>query len=179
MSNLISTKRSFLNLLFLAAVPSLFFYYGAVNVGWSVGFSGPVNLSSESALPMALGMYVTLVVGVLFLSEMARWMSGTFGVNATRQQTLALAVSSASPLLVAGASMVYPQPWFVAITGIIALFGAVYILYTGVPRIMNISEERGFIYSSSLLTVGLVFLVSAMAITMVFWMNGLGPQYIS
>jgi len=43
---------------------------------------------------------------------------------------------------------------------------------------MHIPEEKGFIYSSSVVTCGLVLLVILMASTVILWSMGLGPIYM-
>ena len=39
--------------------------------------------------------------------------------------------------------------------------------------------DEGFIYSSSILTIGLVMFVSIMAITVLIWSFGFGPAYVN
>jgi hypothetical protein len=56
---------------------------------------------------------------------------------------------------------------------------SIYLLYSGVPIMMNIPEEKGFIYASSVVTCGLVILVSLMAITAMIWTRGFGPEFIT
>jgi Yip1-like protein len=56
---------------------------------------------------------------------------------------------------------------------------SVYLLYSGVPIMMNIPEEKGFIYASSVVTCGLVLLVSIMAFSAIMWSLGLGPEYMA
>ena len=79
----------------------------------------------------------------------------------------------------AGIAALFPQLWFVVVVGLGALAYSVYLLYSGVPIMMNIPEEKGFIYASSVVTCGLVLLVSIMAGTVALWTMGFGPQYIS
>jgi hypothetical protein len=42
---------------------------------------------------------------------------------------------------------------------------------------MNIPKERGFIYASSVITVGLVLAVVVLVSTVIVWGSGLGPVY--
>jgi hypothetical protein len=63
------------------------------------------------------------------------------------------------------------------LVGIAAVFYTVYLLYMGIPIFMKIPEDEGFIYSSSILTIGLVMFVSIMAITVLIWSFGFGPAY--
>jgi hypothetical protein len=46
-----------------------------------------------------------------------------------------------------------------------------------VPIVMGISAERGFLFSSAVLAVGLVALVGLLASTVVLWSYGLGPSF--
>jgi hypothetical protein len=78
-----------------------------------------------------------------------------------------------------GITALLPVLWFVALAGIVAMSYSVYLLYSGVPIMMNIEEEKGFIYSSSVVTCGLVLLVGIMATTAILWGMGLGPEFIS
>ena len=57
--------------------------------------------------------------------------------------------------------------------GLVALAYSVYLLYTGVPILMHIPEERGFIYASSVVTCGLILLVIILAATAILWTNGI------
>lgn len=62
------------------------------------------------------------------------------------------------------------------ILGLPALAYTVFLLYTGLPIMMGISEDRGFLFSSAVLAVGLVTLVALLAITAILWGSGLGPM---
>jgi hypothetical protein len=43
---------------------------------------------------------------------------------------------------------------------------------------MEIPEERGFLFSSAVLAVGLVALVSVLAATAMLWGSGFAPQFV-
>ena len=76
-----------------------------------------------------------------------------------------------------GVVALYPVLWFVTCAGMLAVCYSVYLLYSGVPIMMNIPEEKGFIYSSSVVTCGLVLLVGIMASTVILWSLGFGPIF--
>jgi len=42
---------------------------------------------------------------------------------------------------------------------------------------MEVSTDRGFLFSSAILTVGLIALVGLLAVTVSMWSFGLGPGY--
>ena len=67
--------------------------------------------------------------------------------------------------------------WINRVVGIPALAYTVYLLYTGVPVMMGISEDRGFLFSSDVLAVGLVAFVELLATTAILWGMGLEPQF--
>ena len=78
-----------------------------------------------------------------------------------------------------GVTALFPVLWFVAMAGLAALTYSVYLLYSGVPIMMNIPEEKGFIYSSSVVTCGLVMLVGLMGVSAIMLGMGFGSEYIS
>ena len=69
--------------------------------------------------------------------------------------------------------------WLAMFVGIAAICYTVYLLYVGIPTYMNIPSEEGFLFSSSVLAVGLVVLVSMIALSVIFWGFGVGPVYTS
>jgi hypothetical protein len=77
-----------------------------------------------------------------------------------------------------GVVALFPVLWFVALAGVVAMCYSVYLLYSGVPIMMNIEEGKGFIYSSSVVTCGLVLLVGIMAASAVFLSLGFGPEFV-
>ena len=73
--------------------------------------------------------------------------------------------------------ILYPVLWINFLFGLPALAYAVYLLYSGVPIMMNIPPEKGFLFASAVLAVGLVALVGLLASTVVLWSYGLGPAF--
>ncbi len=166
---------TFIQLALLAALPAFCAYYAAVNIGWQLTGTERIFLTADSALPLALGMYAGLIVGVMMLARLAQWMGETFGATPTFRQCMNLALYCSTPLMLAGLSAFYPQLWFIGLVGMAALAWSVQLLYSGVPTLMHIPEERGFIFASSLVTVGLVLLVTLLAATAMLWTSGLHP----
>ncbi len=58
-----------------------------------------------------------------------------------------------------------------------AMSYTIYHMYIGIPIVLNIEPEKGFILASGVLTVGLVTMVGIIATTVILWGMGLGPQY--
>jgi hypothetical protein len=55
---------------------------------------------------------------------------------------------------------------------------AVYLIYEGLPVLMNISKDRAFMFASSIVTIGLVMMVIVIVSSVILWNMGLGPVYI-
>ncbi|MCL1042153.1 Yip1 family protein [Shewanella marisflavi] len=170
-------KSSLSHVLLIALIPAVCTYVASTMIGWNLGVSDPLFLTKQSALMMSVSMYFGLIAGVFALAYLAFWMAKTFDAHPTYTQAIELAAYTATPLFMVGLAALYPALWFVMIVGLVGLSYSVYLLYTGVPIIMNIPEEKGFIYASSVVTAGLVLLVALMASSVILWSYGLGPIY--
>lgn len=165
------------HVLILAAVPAISAYIGAVQVGWSVGAEETTKLTASSALPIAVAFYLAMLAAVYVVGRLIHWMSQTFGAHTTLAQSVVLVTYTGTPLFLVGIVALYPMPWVNMLFGIVALLYTVYLLYTGVPVVMKITKEQGFLFSSAVLTVGMVTLVGMLAVTVILWGSGLGPAY--
>jgi hypothetical protein len=167
---------------FLALIPSLAAFSGVTQVGWSIGGGETIKLSTVSAVSLCALTYVALLLGVFVLGEFINWMAKTYGVSGTEQSRhhagTALAVCVTTPLFLSGAFLVYPEIWLNALAMILAGAYSVYLIYEGVPVVMSIDRDRAFMYSSSVITVGLVLMVTAIIATVLVWGLGVGPQYV-
>ncbi len=174
-----SLMYSLMHILIVALIPAICGYYAAAHIGWTIGVGDPIKISQSSAQLMAIAMYFALVIGVFALAYLIQWMAKTFDSTPNFIQSLELAAYTATPMLMVGVAALFPVLWFVALAGLAAVAYSVYLLYSGVPIMMNIPEEKGFIYSSSVVTCGLVLLVAIMAFSAVMWTMGFGPEYVS
>jgi len=174
-----SLMYSMIHILVVSLIPTICGYYAAAHIGWTIGVGDPIKISQGGAQLMAGALYFALVFGVLALAYLIQWMAKTFDATPSFIQSLELAAYTSTPMLMVGIATLYPVLWFVALAGLAALSYSIYLLYSGVPIMMNIPEEKGFIYSSSVVTCGLVLLVAIMAFSAVMWSMGFGPEYIS
>ncbi len=174
-----TTKLYLSHVLLLAAIPAAAAYYGTTQVGWQVGGSEVVKLSSESAIQLCVLFYAAMLSGIYLIGKFIDFFSMTYGVDASDHKGIVLAAYTATPLFLLGIIAVYPVLWVNMVAGIIAVCWSVYLLYEGLPILMKIPEERGFMFASSVLTVGLVMLVGLLAISVVIWSVGIGPVYVS
>lgn len=169
----------FAHVLLLALIPPVSMYIGTTKVGWVIGQGDPVMLTESSALVMSGFMYLAMLAGVAVMGAFINWMSRTYDSAPGYARCVVFAAYTATPLFVAGLCALYPNVILTMLVGIAAVFYTVYLLYTGIPIFMKIPEDEGFVYSSSILTIGLVMFVSLMAITVLIWSFGFGPAYTS
>lgn len=166
----------------LALIPTVCFFIGVTQVGWSIGGGDPVKLTVLSALELCGLTYFALLIGVYVLGEFINWMSRTYGVKDSEERRhyegTALAVYITTPVFLAGIFGLYPDLWLNAAVTIIAGAYAVYLVYEGIPILMNISKEQAFMYATSVVTVGLVMMVIVRVGSVILWNFGVGPVYV-
>ena len=163
----------------LAALPALCTFIGTTQMGWSLpGSDHVVKLTFLSASWMAVLAWLATMSGVAVMGGFIHWMSQNFDSDPTLTECTAFSCYIAFPLFLAGIFGLYPSIWVAISAGTAAASISAYLLFTGLPAFMRIPKEQGFIYSSSVLCVGLVVLVSIMVITVLFWGMGVGPEYI-
>jgi len=155
----------------LALIPAVSLFIGTTQIGWSISGGEYVKLSVASALPAAIAFYFAMWVGVGFIAWTIHWMEKTYGGKVGMDECVALTVFTATPLFLAGLSGLYPVLWFNVAVGLAAVCYSVYLLYSGVPEIMHIPEDRAFFFSTSILTVGLCVLVGMIATSVIVWVE--------
>ncbi len=180
-------KHSFRQVFFshvpiLALIPTLAFLYGVTQIGWTIGSGDPVKLTMMSALELCGLTYFALLIGVYVLGEFINWMAKTYGVKDSEERRhyegTALAVYITTPVFLAGIFGVYPDLWLNAAATLIAGAYSVYLVYEGIPILMNISKDRAFMYASSVVTIGLVMMVIVRIGSVLLWNLGVGPVYV-
>ena len=167
------------HVLILAAIPVVSAYIGTTRVGWSVAGGEAVRLTESSALQMTVLSYLAMLAGIATMGAFIHWMSRTYDAKPTLTDSIVFAAYCATPLFIGGLAALYPNLWLAMAVGTAAVCYTAYLLYVGIPTFMNIPKEEGFMFSSSVLAVGLVVLVAMMAISVVLWGFGIGPVYSS
>lgn len=163
--------------LLIALVPPVAWYIGATEVGWSLG-GRVIKLTSESALQIVILFYLSILVGVAALGYMVHWMSETYEApDSSFSKGVGIAAYTCTPLFVCGGIGFYPIVWLDILLGVAAAGYSVYLLYIGVPIVMEIPRERGFLFASALVAVGLVLCAALMGATVILWEMGAMPVF--
>lgn len=162
----------------LAAIPCIASYYGVTQVGWSVGGGELVKLEAGSALVLAVISYMALIAGVFIFGRFIDWMADVYGGDERRHCGEKLAIFVTAPVFVASAVAAYPVLWLDMLVVTIAGCYSVYLIYEGIPILMQIPKEQGFMYASSVLTVGLILTVVLIITTVLIWAMGFDPVFL-
>ena len=104
-------------------------------------------------------------------------MSETYGADSSIAKGIVIAGLTATPLFITGLVGFYPLLWLDLLIGVAAVSWAVYLLYLGIPIVMGIPEERGFMFSSVVLAIALVILICLMVGSVILWEFGAAPAF--
>ncbi len=167
------TKLVFL----MALIPPLSGLIGTTQFGWKIGVAEPVKLTMSSALTISIGYYFAIVLGIFIMGYVIKWMGQTYVKSVRLSESVALAAFVSVPLVLVGIFEIYPILWVNFLIGLMALGYSVFLLYTGLPIIMDIPKEKGFLYSTAILGFGMVALVGMLAVTALLWGVGLEPSF--
>jgi hypothetical protein len=172
-----SIRQVLLWVMVLAVIPVASGFIGTTQFGWQIGTSERIRLTGESGAMIAFFYYLVLLAAVFSVGWMIHWMGATYGAHQPLSRCIALAAFIPLPLFLIGVFQLVPILWLNLIVGLPALAYTIFLLYTGIPVMMEIPAERGFLFASAVLAVGLVGLVGVLAVTVLLWGVGVGPVF--
>lgn len=161
----------------LALITPICGFIGATQIGWPVAGADKLFMTSDSAFRIAVLSFIAILVAIMMIGKLVQWMGQTYEAQQPLSRCVNLAAFCISPLLMIGVATLYPPLWFIYLLGLPALGYSVFLLYTGVPIMMEISRDRGFLFASAILTVGLIALVGLLAVMVSMWSFGFGPGF--
>jgi len=162
----------------MAILPAVAWFYGTSRVGWTVGDStDTIKLTVESARQISILFYLAMIACVACIGYFIHWMSHTYGAESTIAKGVVIAGLTATPLFISGLVGFYPLLWLDLLIGVGAVSWSVYLLYLGIPIVMDIPEERGFLFSSAVLAIALVILICLMVGSVILWDFGAAPAF--
>jgi hypothetical protein len=173
-----SLFSSIIYVVILALLPTAAWYYGTTKIGWVVGDGESIKMTADSAAVIVILFYCTMIASVCAIGYMVHWMSETYGANSSVAKGIAIAGFAATPLFISGAVGFLPIFWVALLIGVSAVCYAVYLLYLGIPIVMAIPEERGFLFSSAVVAFCLVILMVIMGGTVILWDMGAAPSFV-
>jgi hypothetical protein len=174
-----ATLAFFGHTVLFAFIPPVCGYLGTTRTGWSFGLDRPVRLAEESALEISVLYYFALLVATLSVAWAIHWMANTYGARRSFATAMVLATMTATPLFLVGFAALIPELWLNLVLGLPALAWTVALFYSGVPIMLDIPEERGFLLASAVMGFGLVALVAMIIVTVLLWGHGFAPTFVS
>ncbi len=163
----------------LGAIAPICGYIGTTMVGWSVGDSAVTKLTPSSAGVISILFYLAILIAVVMIGWMIRWMGETYGFPNDLDRCVALSAFTVTPLFLIGVFLLFSRIWVIYLIGLPATIYTVYLLYLGVPIMLDLPKEKGFLLSSSILAVGLVALVGMLGFTVILWGMNIAPNFTS
>lgn len=165
----------------LALIAPVCAYFSTTQSGWQIGDGQLIFLSQSSAMTLSIMTYVAIVAGVYFIGYMIDWMSRNYGSGHDEYAAngIALVAYSCTPLFLAGLALLSPEPWINAVIFLAAAGYAAYLMYDGLPHVLQIDKDQAFFFEGAILTVALVYLVTTMIGTVIIWGMGVGPEFVT
>lgn len=172
-----SAKEVFFKLsVWLIALPPIFAYFGSLRYGWRLGATEPLMLSSAELAGISIGYFFTLLFGFVSSALVSQWMSVTYGARLSLGIHFALITVVGAPLVAGSIIHLYPDVFINILVLVPTLLWSMFLLYRGLPVVLQISPERGMLMSSALIGYLLVAAVSLLGLTVILWGIGVGPR---
>ncbi len=136
---------------YLAAVPVLCTLIGSLLFGYGVG-GFTYRPTVFGAVTTAILQYLVQLAGVYVFALIIEALAPRFSGEKDRVAAFKLAAYSATASWLAGVFYLLPFLHVLAVLGLYSL----YLLYTGVPVVMRVPQERALAFTGALIAVGLV-----------------------
>ncbi len=164
-------------LVWIALLPPLAWYFGATQIGWELS-DRVIRLTSASAAQIMALFYVAILLSIAFLGYMVHWMAKTYDAkNDDVAHGVSIAAYMCAPMFLVGLVGLYPVLWLDMILGTAAAAYTLYLLYIGIPIVYDMPKERGFLFASATVAVGLVLMVALLGVTVILWEMGAMPVF--
>jgi Yip1 domain len=161
--------------LWLGLLPPLFAYIGTTQFGWRLGVE-PVFLPAGTVLAICVAYFVALLFGFVSSAVIAHWMAGTYDANRSFGRSFALMAIVGAPLAVGSIIHLYPHAFLNLLVLVPVLMWCMFLLYRGLPVVLETGPNRGMLMASALIAYLLVALVSLLGIMIGLWGSGIGPR---
>lgn len=163
--------------LVLALLPAAAWYYGTTQIGWSIGDGEITRLTTASALRLIVLFYLAMVISIVLIGYAIHWMAVSYGATSSLLRGISVAGFTATPLFLGGLIGFSPMLWAALLIGIVTVSWSLYLLYRGIPIVMHVPADRGFLFASAVVAVCLVILIGIMGASVILWDMGFAPEY--
>tara|TARA_R110000822_G_scaffold159476_24_gene299531 strand:- start:55868 stop:56467 length:600 start_codon:yes stop_codon:yes gene_type:complete len=170
-------KRMTIYFIFLGMLPAIGFYIGTTQFGWTIAGGDPVRITEASAIPLAVLFYIALMGAVLFIGLMVHRMSKTYSAETHAYKGFVFMGLCCTPVFLAGICAAYPIWWLDVVIATAACSYAIRLIYLGIPHMMKVPEDLGFLYASAVFAAALVYVVFVLVATVLLWEYVAAPVF--
>jgi hypothetical protein len=162
--------------IWMIALPPIFAYFGSMKFGWRLGATEPLMLSKGELAGISIGYFITLLIGFISTAIVSRWMSVTYKARHSLGIHFAMITVVGAPLVAGSVIHLYPDVFVNILVLVPTVIWSMFLLYRGLPVVLQINPERGMLMSSALIGYLLVAFVSLLGLTVILWGFGIGPR---
>jgi len=137
----------------LAIIPAVASLIGMSAVGYSVGWVARVRVPIGNSIARMIIQYVLTIGGIYVLGLIINALAPNFSGVENNIAALKIAVYSSTPMLVAG--IFYIIPALGILVFIAGLYG-LYLLYVGIPIMMECPPEKSLVYTIVVIVANLL-----------------------
>ncbi|MDR7341693.1 cobalamin biosynthesis protein CobD/CbiB [Pantoea alhagi] len=160
------------HVLLMAAIPVICSLIGTTQMGWYLGGGHTVPLALSTGLMLAVLFYLLILGGVAVMGRVIHWMARDYPQRPSIQRCTVFAGYVATPLFLSGVIALYPVVWLCVLAGAVALAWTGYLLYVGIPQLLNIDRDESLRFSGSTLAIGILLFEVLLALTVLLWGYG-------
>lgn len=160
------------HVLLMAAIPVICSLIGTTQMGWYLGGGHSVPLALSTGLMLAVLFYLLILGGVAVMGRVIHWMARDYPQRPSVQRCTVFAGYVATPLFLSGIIALYPVVWLCVLAGAVALAWTGYLLYVGIPQLLNIDRDESLRFSGSTLAIGILLFEVLLALTVLLWGYG-------
>ena len=158
-------------LLLASVIPAISTYIGTAHVGWEM-FGSDYNrlLVPNSALTLALMVYVGFLVGIAIMSILTRWVLYRTPGRPSVPVSMTFITFVSLPFMIGGIAAAFPYRVVILTTAVLTAAWAVYLLFRGLPVFMHLkrTDETRF-YAACVMAVGILVLVTTAFVCQHIW----------
>jgi hypothetical protein len=160
------------HVLWLAAIPVVSTFIGTTQFGWTFGGEDTIKVSMESGLGLGILFYALILTAVTIVGSLIHWLARKYPNCPSRNECIVFAGYMSTPMFLSGLFAIYPMIWLCTLACIMGICYTGYLLYSGTPSFLGISNQQGFIISSTTLAIGVLVLEVLLAAVVLLWSLG-------
>jgi hypothetical protein len=133
-------------------------------------------LPSGTLAVISVAYFLMILIGFFSAALISRWMSYEYGARHSIGIHFAMITVVGTPLVVGSLVHLYPHAFINVLVLVPTVMWSMYLLYKGLPVVLQTTPEQGMLMASSLIGFLLVAFVSLLGITVMMWGSGIGPS---